>query len=423
MWPAGFLRASEATHRAVLVVDGQPFSGWTRLMVTRQLSELSGSFQLEMRDPPRHLATFPYATPDFGGPIQFGKKCEILLDGEMILKGWIEDVHPYLENGRAHLSVAGRDVTCDAVDCPADPQGKHEYLKIDLLEGAKRTLAKFTELTVRAEVDVGKPFDRWTIEAGETALSTIEKYARKRAILVTSDGVGGVVLTRSGKTRAPGSIIVPGNAIRAGGNFSSRERFSHYFVKGGAEKGGGGYGSSGPALDAEAAPLAAPKQASGDQLGDSHAEAAGSLAMGLARDSQITRWRPFVSMSRTQTSNVDAQTFAEWLMRTRRGKSEQADYEQRGWRAESGGLWRLNEIVPVDDSFTQLDRDMLIHGISYQYSDRGDTTRLRVCGPEAYDRLPEEDRRQAKGSGNAGGKASAGGGKSGGKLDSTANTL
>lgn len=411
----GLIHAGAGTRAVTLIVGGQPVDMWTRVNINRQLTDLSGSFELEMRDPPRHLATFPWTTPGAGGPVKFGEPCEVAVDGEIILKGWIEDVHPYVEEGRAYLSVGGRDVTCDPVDCPPDPRGKHEYRNVTLLEGAKRVLAKWPNITVRAEVDVGKPFDKWTVDAGETALSSIEKHARKRAILVTSDGVGGVVLTRSGKTRAPGSLVLPGNVLSLGGNFSARERFSDYFVKGGSEKSGGRKGD--PALDAEAAPLGQSKEAEGDQSGEGHAEAAGSLVMGHAKDPEVTRWRPFVNLSRTNTSQGDAQTYADWLMRTRRGKSEQADYEVMGWRGASGGLWRLNQLVFIDDSFSMMTRDQLIHGISYQYSARGERTRIRVCGPEAYDRLPEGERRNNKGGGRSGG-----GGKGGG-LDSTANPL
>jgi prophage tail gpP-like protein len=383
-----------ATRRIALVVDGQVHDLWHTVAITRALSDLAGSFELELRDAPRHLATFPYATPVASdGPIRFGQKAELLIDGEMVLKGWIEDVHPFVSNGQVRLAVSGRDVTCDAVDCPADPAGKHEFLNVDLTEGARRTLKRFAGITVRADVDVGKPFPRWTIEAGETALSTIEKYARRRGVLVTSDGIGGLVLTRSGRERGADTLSLPGNVVSASGNFSARERFSHYFVKGGAERGGGG-GAKTAALDARAAPAETAREAAGDQTGDNHAEAASALAMGEARDPEVGRWRPFVSMSRTQTNNTDARTYAEWLMRTRRGKSEQADYEVRDWRGRGGQLWRLNELVQVSDGFLLLERDMLIHGLSYIYDERGARTRLRVCGPEAYDRLPDGERRR-----------------------------
>ena len=388
------LSASAGTRNVELVVDGQIFMTWTRVNITRSLTDLSGSFELEMTDPPRHIAAFPWSTPRPGAPIRFGAKAEIRVWGEPVLVGWIEDVHPYVEDGRAMLYVAGRDVTCDPVDCPPDPRGRHEYRNIDLLEFCKKVLAKWPHISVRAEVDVGAAFDRLSVDAGETALSAIEKHARKRGVLVTSDGVGGVVLTRSGKTAAPGSIALPGNVRALQGNVSARERFSDYFVKGGAEKSGGRKG--GPALDAEAGPADEPRQAAGDQSGEGHAEAAGSLVMGHARDEEVTRWRPVVNLSRTQTSQNDAQTYAEWLMRTRRGKSEQVDYEVSGWRAP-GGLWRLNQLAMVEDNYSLISRQMLIHRIAYQYSARGELTRLGLCGPEAYDREPAGDRRQAKG--------------------------
>jgi prophage tail gpP-like protein len=409
--------AAIGTRRVQLAVGGDAFDLWTRMEVNRSLGELSSSFQLEMRDPPRNIATFPWSTPGTGGPIKFGEPADILLDGEPVLKGWIEDVHPHIHEQRVTLYVSGRDVLCDPVDCHPDPRGKHEYRNIDLAEFCRRVLAKWPHITVRAEVDVGAKFDRMVVDTGETAMSAIEKYARRRAVLVVSDGVGGLLLTRSGKSRAGGVIEMPGNAISLAGNFSARERFSDYFVKGGTEK-SGGRGKT-PALDAEAEPLDSPREAEGDQSGETHAEAAGSLIMGHASDPEVTRWRPHIAMSRTSTSNTDAQAYADWLMRTRRGKAEQADYELPDWRADSGALWRLNEIVPVIDSYSLLQRDMLMHRICYQYSDRGERTKAGICGPEAYDKIAEGERGKARGGGR--GKA----GKTGGgtALDSTANPL
>ncbi|WP_010512384.1 Mu P family protein [Komagataeibacter europaeus] len=55
-------------------------------------------------------------------------------------------------------------------------------------------------------------------------MSTIEKLSRQRGVLVTSDGVGGIVLTQAGSTRAPGRLALPGNVYRMESRVSARGR-------------------------------------------------------------------------------------------------------------------------------------------------------------------------------------------------------
>ncbi|WNJ89174.1 phage baseplate assembly protein [Bosea sp. 685] len=415
------LPAVDPTRRVVLDIDGRKLDQWVRVDLTHDLSELSASFELSFRDETRSIETWEYATPVAGeGPLDWGAKCEISIDGETWLIGWVDDVLPEAGNMPGTVTIIGRDITGDLVDCPPDPRGKHEYRDISLTEFAEK-LCKPFGIKVRADVDVGPKFDKCVVEAGETVLSAIAKYAKQRGVLVTTDRVGTLVITRSGQERAADDIAFPGNVTRSRGSFSARERFSDYFVKGQSEKNGGKRAKT-AALDATADPLdAAPTQpAPATDAPEDVAEGAGALVMGHAQDKEVTRWRPHISMARTKANAFDAQRQAEWEMRTRRGKGDKEDYVYRGFRAGTANqLWKPNTLAMVNDRFARLDRDMLLAGVRVSYSQRGEETRLRITGPEAYDLLPEADRRAKKSSGKT--KASAS--TSAGKLDGTARPL
>jgi len=410
----------EPTRRITLSIDGQDFSQFVRADLCHDLSELSASFELACRDELRAMQAWDSATAiDATGLIDWGKRVTIAIDGEIWLIGWIDDVMPDASVGQSGTVITGRDLTGDLVDCPPDPRGKHEYRDISLTELAEKLCAPFG-ITVRCDTDVSPNFDKCTVEAGETVLSILSKYAKQRGVLITTDRVGTLVITRSGQKRAADDIRFPGNVTRLRGSFSARERFSDYFVKGQSEK-NGGRRSKTAALDASAEPLeAAPEQTAPatDDPQDS-AEGAGTLVMGHARDPEVTRWRPFIAMARTKATAFDAQRQAEWEMRTRRGKGDKEDYAWPDFRA-TGGLWKPNTIAGVMDAYSNIDRDMLVAGVRVAYGDRGAQTRLRLTGPEAYDLLPEADRRADKGSGKSKGKASSG---KAGKLDGTANPL
>jgi prophage tail gpP-like protein len=193
-----------------------------------------------------------------------------------------------------------------------------------------------------------------------------------------------------------------------------RERFSDYFVKAQAEKNGGRRGAR-PGLSANDAPRVTAADAPGPVDGRP-AEGGGALVMGHARDTEITRWRPFVAASRTQASSVDAQTQAEWHKRTRRGKGETLNHVVEDYRS-GGRLWRPNELADATDRWARIARDMLVAGVVYTYGAEGVRTRLKLTGPEAYDLLPEDERR-----GQRGPDAEEGGGREAG-LDSEASPL
>jgi len=405
-------------RRVSLSFAGSTFDEWTRVEITRSLDDISASFAVELRDAARSIASWPFATlAGLAGRIDLWGEVTVAIDREPVLVGWIDEIAPSVGDGQISVGIAGRDKTGDLVDCAATVDGPAEYRNVTVLEAAKRICKPFG-ITVKADVDVGDPFDRVAIDPGETAMSAIEKLARQRALIITSDGVGGLVLTRSGKERAAGTLSLPGNVVASSGSFRAAERFSLYVVKGQAEKAAGGRADTAP-LDATAEPLTGDPS---DRVSRQEArESAGVTISGRASDDEVGRYRPIVSLGRTQTDKGSAQKQADWMARVSRGRSESIEHVVPGFGMD-GTLWRPNTLAFVDDAYQQVHRDMLIAGVVYAFDEDGPKTRLRLCGPDAYDLEPVGDRRQN----HKGGKSSKGGGKSGGSgkaLDRTAEAL
>lgn len=401
------------TRRISLTMGGQIYDNWTSFELTRDMSEISGGFRVELRDATRHTS-FPWADlMDAKAMVVEGLEVTVALDGKPVLKGWIDDIAPRSGGGQASVSVTGRDKTCDLIDCAATVNGPWEYRnqKVDQIVSA---IVKPFGLTVRADVDVGEAIDRIVLEPGETAMSAIEKACRMRQLLVTSDGLGGIVLTRGGKGRAPAALRYPnGNVVESAGSSSMRQRFSEYHVVAQAEKAGGRRKSKPAKLDVTAHPLGEEGAGGGGGAGSGGEEAAGTKIVGTAKDSGVKRYRPHVALARTQCDAKTAQKQADWMERTARSAALKYDYVVRDYGA-NGQLWRPNELTMVEDDFQNLARDLLIAGLVYAYGAEGAVTRLRVTGPEAFDTEPEGPRtknhKRAKGSGS-------------GKLDTKAEAL
>jgi prophage tail gpP-like protein len=200
------------------------------------------------------------------------------------------------------VSVAGRDKAADLWDCAASVDGPFEFSGLSLLEIAQR-LASPYGVEVRAEASVGAAFPRFGIQPGETAWDAIERGARQRAVLPVADGLGGLLLTRAGTSRAAGSIELGRNTLKSDASFSHRDRFSKTVALGQAERG-----------------------QDDDHFGP----------RGTATDPEIKRYRPKVITGETQGTGVTLQQRAEWEQRVATGRSRRVTYSLAGWQDDGG---------------------------------------------------------------------------------------
>jgi prophage tail gpP-like protein len=381
------------TRRVVLEIDGARFTSWTEVTITRDLGEVCSSFEVATDDIARSAAALPGSrnTPS-NAVLKPFQAVKITLDGELVLKGWIDIASPEISDRSVGVRISGRDVTGDLMDCAAAPLGPVEYKAIKL-EALAAKLCQPFGVTVTAEVDTGEPIRKVSIEQTETVMSVLEKYTRKRAILMVSDGVGGLILTRSGTGRAPGDLRLGVNVAYGAGTFDGSKRYSVVYVKGQAGHAGGKRKAK-AALDATAEPLDA---ASGAPAADADADAATGrearavTILGIAYDDEVGRYRPSVRTPRAASASAEElQREAEWYVSTARGAGDSVEYDVHDWR-EGGTLWRANQMAHVIDAYQDIDKDLLIAGAVWRYGPRGTWTSLRVCGKEAYDLLEEAD--------------------------------
>ncbi len=403
-----------------LKVNGQIFDQWTNANVTRDLKDFSGSFSFELRDYSRSISTFQFSSSSNAVfALKPGMEAEVYVEGQIVLKGYIETVSPDIDEDHAAVSISGKDKAGDLVDSTAAPNGPSEFNNVKLEDAVKRIAEPFG-LSVRSEIDTGDAFPRYGIDLSETGLSAIDKGARQRHALVMSDGVGGVVLTRTGANRAPAALSLPGNVKASSGHFTHKDRHSKVIVRGQSEK-------AATARDGRAAPLtggAAPIAPEDRQVSDGSAterERRGVVASGEASDEEIRRYRPIVHLARSKADDKGCAEEADWRMRTKRGESEEISYRVHGF-SENGRLWRVNETVEVADSFQDVFRDMLISRVTFLLQeDGGEETEIAVTSPEAFDNKPVKGRRSNV-KGRKKGKSKKGKG-SGGPLDGTASAL
>lgn len=335
--------------RVELKVDGVAYSGWKKVRVTRSIEQLAGTFELEASERwPGQVAA---------SPVRPGTSCQVLLDGAAVITGHIDSVSVDLDTENHTLRIVGRDKTADLVDCAAVyKSGQWHNVKLDALA---RDLVKPFGLSVVAPADVGTAFSSFKLQEGETVFEALERAARLRAMLLTSDPDGNLVITRTGSARIEHALVEGQNLKALRGEFTWRERYSVYVIKGHARLG-----------------------ADGDQV---H-----SAATGRSTDEIVTRYRPATIIADAHSTNAALRDRAEWERNVRRGRSARASFTVQGWRHAGGALWQPNHLGSVTSPSLWLNApaELLIVGCTWTLDERNGTlTELAVARPEAFQLL------------------------------------
>jgi prophage tail gpP-like protein len=330
-----------------LRVDGQKLTGWESVELVRSLEAVAGAFRLEVSDRDAF-------------PIPEGAACELLLDGETMLTGWIDAIRPSFDARSRSVTVAGRDKTADLVDCsPLDSEQEFEGLRIDALA---RELVQPFGIAVSAQKalgDFGEPFERFAIQPGETCFEALDRAARLRGVLLTTDGLGRLVLEDPGLSRAEVALIEGLNILAGSGTFNRSGRYYRYVVRG--------------------------QQAGSDLL---YGEECSTEAE--AFDLSIRQARGLLIIAETSVDIETAQRRVEWEAAVRRARGSALSVTVQGWRQRAGGkLWKPNQIARVQSKTLRIDRDLLVASTRFRLDARnGSTTELELMPVDAFTPQP-----------------------------------
>jgi prophage tail gpP-like protein len=355
--------------------------------IKRDLADIAGSFEITVLDQAREFAAGNMSSGGLSTLISQGMNAAISLDGTLVLAGRVDAVSLSGDATSDRMTIRGRDRTGDLVDCAAAPTGPTEFRNLSLAAIATRICAPFG-IDVTTQTDIGANFVLASLNQHDTAHAFLAGLARQRATLLASDGVGGLLLTSGGSTRAPSSLTRGVNILRYDCTRDWSKRFSDYYVKG--QSNASGYATGDAGMTHATTPGADPE--------DSGYAKPTILMTGHASDPEITSYRPTVRMTRSQSGMASTQAQAEWALRVAKGEAEQLNYTVKDWRAGDGrALWLPNAVTSLTDPLVGIEADMLIAGVTYLYdNDEGARTELRVVGLTAYDLTDQAAKRKSR---------------------------
>ncbi|MEA4872178.1 MAG: hypothetical protein VB076_05125 [Synergistaceae bacterium] len=331
----------------VLYVNGKKYEGWKSADVTRSIEAVSGSFRLITNDK-WDINKDPWK-------IFPGDKCRIEIGGVTLITGWVDSVAPSYSTTDHGIEISGRDVTCDLVDCSAVV--KSFEIRGQTIGGLTKMLCAPFGIPVLDTAGDTEVFPVVAIQPGETVFACIEREARQRDIILTTNGTGSLVLGMVGSLKAADKLIQGGNIITASANFDFSNRFSEYIVKGQQPAQGESEDSwNPPQNDVES----------------------------RYTDGNITRYRPLILTGESQMYEKSAETRAKREAAQRTGESTQVSVTVQGWTQSNGELWPLNGTVKIESPALYLSHELIIDSVNFTAGDGGSNTVMVLKQPDAF---------------------------------------
>lgn len=336
--------------RVELKVDGQIYGGWKRATITTGIEQIASAFELGVTD--------RWVGQDNPYPIRPGASCQLLLDGELVITGYVDENQPSFDASSHEIRISGRDKTGDLVDCSAiHKTGQWANAKLDKIV---RDICKPFAIMVIVDADIGAAFSTFSLQEGETAHECIDRACRMRAVMPVSDNLGNLVLTRAKNGKPVADLVQGENILSASGDFSMRERYSQYLIKG------------------------------QDRGSDDNADApeTHTQVSATVTDEFVKRYRPIIVLAEDKGVHATYKQRAEWERNVRRGRAARATVRVTDWRNTAGTLWKSNTIVHVRAPYLNADVDLLVVGVTYILDEsQGMIAELSLVGREAFDLL------------------------------------
>lgn len=329
-----------------LVVDGKCYSGWKSVRITRSIECLAGSFALDATDrwdgaePPR--------------PIAAEDPCLVLIGKQPVIAGYVDKRSVSASAESRTQSYSGRDAAAALVDCSA---------VLDAWSFEKVNVGYFVAMLaepfgVQVSLQPGlvlPEIKKLSVAPGDTAFNAIMHAVADQGVLLISDGAGGIVITRSGTSRAA-SLVEGQNILSASAEYDGAGRFHRYVV---------------PACY-------------GDDDGF-------YTARSEAVDEIVRRTERTLFAHSDLGHDIESATRrAEWEARIRAARAESVTVTVQGWTQPDGRLWPINALTHVEaPRLIGVDGDLLISEVEHSISEQGKITQFRLVRPDVFTPAPK----------------------------------
>lgn len=297
---------------------------------------------------------------DEGEPwqIEEGDAIALLIDGEVLLEGYVDEYTVRYDASERALSVRGRSKLGDLIDCDAVIPGTQ--WRDASLDQILDDLCSPFGVDFAVYGDPGAKFRRLKFEPGDTVSEIIQRAARLRGFVV-SDAGGRLELFRVEEISPVDHLFRGWPTLRGERVGAWYDRYSEYRFRGQTQ--------------------------ADDELNG----VAAARLKGRAEDRTVRRYRPKLILAGGADGDRDLGMRAIIERNQRAGRSETVAYSVPGFRTEEGELWRPGLGVGVADDWLNVEGTMLVESVAMAFEPGepgatvgGMVTDLRLVPPAAY---------------------------------------
>lgn len=373
----------------VLETNGVTYDGFKSAKASMCMEDLSGTFSF-------HSVNIK----DIFTPIKIGNPCRVLVNGHSVINGYAEQIDADYDEKSHNILISGRDKTCDVIDSSIG-SGLTFSGGITLVELTKRTLSQMniTGVNVSSTLSIA-PFESTDIETSEvceTIYSFLQKYAKKRQVIMTTDGNGNIVFVRSSnqviKTILTSSYNAKSTILNAALHLDYTKRFYKYILN--AQINPSAEGALTPSY------VQMSKKTGTTAEKDYNIAAVAYDSKDDIRHSRIYNFQeetPHKEKVTALTSSweqmrsfkpvrKDSDLRAQWEANIRRAKALKYTCVVQGFSPidDPKIIWRPNLLVNVHDEILNFDSQLLINTVTFDYGlDNGSRTTLELVDKDTF---------------------------------------
>jgi len=401
-----------------LKVNGELYQGFTDIYYSKSIEDLCGTFSFSMS-----------TSKDRRVPFKVNDECQVIVKNVPLLTGYIEAMNGSHSIDNHSISVSGRDRTCDIIDSTIQgnidfktpiklvdlignvlAEGNLGFINVFNLSGRKliieevasnkkkpkvsaeflKKLAELDRQKDKKEKDIAlekkaagiidDPIlplnESVSAKVGENMFEFIEKYCRKKGVLITTDGYGDIVIIRAGMKYLDGVLLneingKKNNIISANISYDNSERFYRYICK----------SQGNPSVSA---------LTEDDGAGLVEMES----TIGEAIDSEIRNTRYLEFANETSSESTTNKDRAKWEANIRRARSKvyRCTTNRMFVDGEENVLYAPNIALYVKDDFWNIDSILLIKSVDFSVSiENGIQVTLVLVARDAYTLEPSPE--------------------------------
>lgn len=332
-----------------LTIEGRIYEGWIKAKVDRGLDQFANRFSLNYLD--------SWTSEQKPWPIRSRTPAVLSWGSEVLIDGYVDRPRHKVDADSWRLEADGRSRTGQLVDCSAIHDTGHWNNKTAL-----QIVSDICEpfgIAVTTNVIDFEPFNRFTLQEGETAFDAIDRICKIRALLPRTTP-GGLQLF---STDVPGAVIPldVSRAVSREYEDDSTKRYSDYLVR------ATGVGS-----------------------------AAEAFSKAVAKDTGVEIFRPLVVVGDAPARTKQAKQRAIWEANVRSGRGERLTYHYLSPLNKLGKTYAPGQFYKVVDDLFGVDEIMIVQHATLVVDENNIDTQIDLVRPGAYSRFEYDAKRLVK---------------------------